>query len=203
MAEDIETYERETLTEISLSRVASHVEKRPFAILTAFRGSNSLQTNRTLNKKLENDIRSAGFGFEKLIGTYEEELEDGSKRRVTEESFMVIGDDESKTGAIRSFAKKSGEKYEQDCVFFKEPSKKQGTLIGTKEGVWPGKGVVTDVGEFRPNRLNGIFSALKTKNNKAVRGFKFESIEHPLTVTQIWVKNIMKKKGLENGEQVS
>jgi hypothetical protein len=200
MAEEMETYTRELITEISLSRVFSHVEKRPFAILTAFRGSNSLQMNRTQNKKLENDIRAAGLGFEKVVGTYEEDLGDGKKRRVTEESFMVIGDDDSdaKVGAIRGFAKKMGTKYEQDAIFFKSPKSPQGFVIGTKADAWPGMGKEESVGEFHPNRLNGIYTALKTKNKEPIRGFKFEEFHHPMTVTQIWVRHLMKKKGIDN-----
>ena len=213
MPELLQRFEREELTEISLTRVMSHVEKRPFAILTAFRGKDtdcvplSKPENRLRNSKLENDIRSAGFGFEKLIGTYDEDAADGTKRRVTEESFMIIGRnaDPSSVGAIKGFAKKMGQKYDQDCIFFKEPANKQGVVIGTKgkadeclgagATVWPGLGVVAEVGTFHANRLSGIFSALKVKNNQAIRGFKFEAFEHPLTVTEIWVRHLMKKHG--------
>jgi hypothetical protein len=59
------------------------------------------------------------------------------------------------------------------------------------------------VGEFKPNRLSGIYTALKTKNKEPIRGFKFEEFHHPMTVTQIWVRHLMKKKGIDNGEQVS
>jgi hypothetical protein len=203
MSEEIETYRKELITEISLARVFSHVEKRPFALLTAFRGSNSLSVNRGLNKKLENDIRAAGFGFEKVVGTYEEDLGDGKKRRVTEESFMIIGDDDSatKSGAIKGFAKKMGAKYEQDAIFFKSPASPQGLVIGTKAEAWPGLGKEEPVGEFKPNRLNGIYTALKTKNKEPISGFKFEEFHHPMTVTEIWVKHLMKKKGLDNDRQ--
>ena len=203
MSESIETYRKELITEISLARVFSHVEKRPFALLTAFRGSNSLSVNRGLNKKLENDIRAAGFGFDKVVGTYEEDLGDGKKRRVTEESFMIIGDDATpaKVGAIKGFAKKMGAKYEQDAVFFKSPTSSQGVVIGTKADAWPGLGKEEGVGEFKPNRLSGIYTALKTKNKEPIRGFKFEEFHHPMTVTEIWVNHIMKKKGLDNDRQ--
>ena len=114
-------FDRQPLNEISLSRIASHVQKRPIALLTAFRFKNketgepiSLQTNRTNNAKLENDIRAAGFGFQKLIGRYEEDYGD-KKVKVTEESFLIIGRDDSpaSVGGIKGFAKKMGQKYGQ------------------------------------------------------------------------------------------
>lgn len=195
-------FDRQPLNEISLSRIASHVQKRPIALLTAFRFKNketgepiSLQTNRTNNAKLENDIRAAGFGFQKLIGRYEEDYGD-KKVKVTEESFLIIGRDDSpaSVGGIKGFAKKMGQKYGQDCVLFKDPKNEEAVLIGTREGAWPGLNVVAPVGKFHPMRLDGIYSQLvKGKNSTTARGFKFESVEYPLTVTEIWARKLQRK----------
>jgi hypothetical protein len=200
-------FDRHPLNEITLARVASHVANRPFTTLTAFRFKDketgqpiSLQTNRANNAKLENDIRSAGFGFEKLIGTYEEDYGD-SKVKVTEEVFMVIGRDNTPAavGGVKGFAKKMGEKYGQDCVLFKDPNKKEAVLIGTRDGAWPGLGVSASVGEFHPNRLSGIYSQLiKGRNSTMPQGFKFESVEYPLTVMEIWAKKLQRKLKPEN-----
>ena len=94
-----------------------------------------------------------------------------------------------------------GAKYEQDAIFFKSPASPQGLVIGTKAEAWPGLGKEEPVGEFKPNRLNGIYTALKTKNKEPISGFKFEEFHHPMTVTEIWVKHLMKKKGLNNDRQ--
>jgi hypothetical protein len=194
-------FDQYPINEISLSRIASHVQNRPIAMLTAFRFKNketgeliTLQTNRTNNAKLENDIRSAGFGFQKMTGRYEEDYGD-KKIKVVEESFMVIGKDNSpaSVGAVKGFAKKMGQKYGQDCVLFKDPKDEQAVLIGTREGAWPGLGVVAPVGKFSPMRLDGIYSQLKKKNSLGARGFKFESVEYPLSIMEIWAKKLQRK----------
>jgi len=199
-------FDRQPLNEISLSRVASHVKDRPFALLTAFRFKNketgeliTLQTNRSNNAKLENDIRAAGLGFVKMLGRYEEDYGD-KKVMVTEESFMVIGRDNSpaQVGVVKGFAKKTGQKYGQDCVLFKDPNRKDAVLIGTRKDAWPGLGVVASVGEFSPMKLNGIYTELKKKNSLGARGFKFESVEYPLSIMEIWAKKIQRK--LKDGD---
>jgi len=199
-------FDRQPLNEVSLSRIASHVQKRPIALLTAFRFKNketgepiSLQANRTNNAKLENDIRAAGFGFEKLIGRYEEDYGD-KKIQVIEESFLIIGRDDSpgSVGGIKGFAKKMGQKYGQDCVLFKDPKNEEAVLIGTREGAWPGLNVVAPVGKFNPMRLDGIYTTLKKKNSAGARGFKFEAVEYPLTVTEIWAKKLQRKLKTED-----
>ena len=195
-------FDRQPLNEVSLSRIASHVKNRPFTLLTAFRFKDkqtgepiSLQTNRTNNAKLENDIRAAGFGFEKLIGRYEEDY-GNEKVMVTEESFMVIGRDNSPAtvGGVKGFAKKMGQKYGQDCVLFKDPNQEEAVLIGTREGAWPGLGIVAPIGKFNPMRLNGIYTELiKGKNSTTARGFKFEHVETPLSIVEIWAKKLQRK----------
>jgi|694.fasta_scaffold00120_27 hypothetical protein len=195
-------FDRQPLNEISLSRVASHIKDRPFALLTAFRFKDkqtgeliSLQTNRSNNAKLENDIRSAGFGFVKMLGRYEEDYGD-KKVKVTEESFMVIGRDNSpaQVGAVKGFAKRMGQKFGQDCVLFKDPNRKDAVLIGTRADAWPGMNVVAPIGEFSPMKLDGIYTQLvKGRNSPTARGFKFESIEYPLSIMEIWAKKIQRK----------
>jgi hypothetical protein len=195
-------FDRQPLNEISLSRVASHIKDRPFALLTAFRFKDkqtgeliSLQTNRSNNAKLENDIRSAGFGFVKMLGRYEEDYGD-KKVKVTEESFMVIGRDNSpaQVGAVKGFAKRMGQKFGQDCVLFKDPNRKDAVLIGTRADAWPGMNVVAPIGEFSPMKLDGIYTQLvKGRNSPTARAFKFESIEYPLSIMEIWAKKIQRK----------
>jgi len=202
-------FERHPINEISLARVANHVENRPFTLLTAFRFKNretgeliSLQTNRANNAKLENDIRAAGFGFDKMIGKYEEDYGD-HKVMVSEDSFMVIGRDNTpaSVGAIKGFAKKMGQKYGQDCVLFKDPNREDAVVIGTREGAWPGLGTIASVGTFHPMRLDGIYTELKKKNSLGARTFKFEAIEYPLTVMEIWAKKLQRKLKPEDYER--
>jgi len=201
-----ERFERHPINEISLARVANHVANRPFALLTAFRFKDrktdeliSLQTNRLNNDKLENDIRAAGFGFDKMIGKWEEDY-GTHKVTVSEDNFMIIGRDNTpaSVGAIKGFAKKMGQKYGQDAVFFKDPNREDGVVIGTHPDAWPGLNVVASVGTFRPMRLDGIYTELKKKNSAGARGFKFEAVEYPLTVMEIWAKKLQRKLKTED-----
>lgn len=196
-------YEREEITEASLQRVGAHAKDRPIAMLTAFRGRDKdgnivdRKTNLQNNKKLEADIRAAGFGFIKLLGRYEEDdpTAEGGKRLVEEDSFLIIGrtNDVSVIGALKGFVKKVGQKYFQDSVFFKDPREKHGILIGTKDGVWPGLGTEVSVGEYNPMKLSGIYSMLVRGKERAPRGFKFESFEYPRSVMEIWNKKLQDK----------
>ena len=71
---------KKQLNEISLNRLISHVNKegktKSFGIITAFRKSNNLKTNLSLNKQLESDIKSLQLGFFKLIGHWNECTDD-------------------------------------------------------------------------------------------------------------------------------
>lgn len=191
-------YERVQLDEASLQRIKANVENRPVAMLTAFRGRDAdgnpmdRKTNRGNNARLESDIRAAGFGFNKLIGTYDEDDGKGGKRRVEEESFLIIGRDDAAAtvGAIKGFAKKMGQKYGQDCVLFKDPKNKNAVLIGTKPDAWPGLGKEESVGEFKPMAMSGIYSKMVRGKEAAPRGFKFEAIEYPLTPTEIMARKL-------------
>lgn len=200
-------YEREELNEASLQRIKANVENRPIAMLTAFRGRDAdgnpmdRKTNRANNARLENDIRAAGFGFNKLIGTYDEDDGKGGKRRVEEESFLIIGRSDPETigrsettvAVLKGFVKKMGRKYGQDCVLFKDPKSKNAVLIGTKADAWPGLNKEESVGEFKPMAMSGIYSKMVRGKERAPRGFKFEAIEYPRTVTEIWAKKMQEK----------
>lgn len=198
-------YEREELNEASLQRIKTNVENRPIAMLTAFRGRDEegnpmdRATNRENNAKLEADIRGAGYGFNKLIGTYDEDDGKGGKRRVEEESFLIIGrsDNESTVVVLKSFAKKMGWKYKQDSVLFKEPKRKDAILIGTKANAWPGLNTEVSVGEFKPMRMTDIYSKMVRSKERAPRGFKFEAIEYPRSVMEIWNKKLQDKMRYE------
>lgn len=194
-------YEREELNEASLQRIKTNVENRPIAMLTAFRGRDAdgnpmdRKTNRANNARLENDIRAAGFGFNKLIGTYDEDDGKGGKRRVEEESFLIIGSSDSETTVVvlKGFVKKMGWKYGQDCVLFKDPKSKNAILIGTKADAWPGINKEVSVGEFKPMRMTDIYSKMVRSKERAPRGFKFEAIEYPRTVTEIMAKKLQER----------
>jgi len=152
----------EQLNEFSVSRLYSHLDNHvPVGAITAFRAEYTLSENKSRNKILEASIRNAGFGFVKVKGNYEEESSDGSKVRVTEDSFLVIGE-QGKESTLKSFLKKAGEKWEQDSVFYTDG--KQGFLIGTRDTNWLKKNATVNVGAWTPKKIGSIFSSWKRKD---------------------------------------
>ena len=71
----------------------------PMAIMTAFRGERPININRVLNKELEQDLRSNGWGFIPVLGGTNERVKDPETGKETgevkkidgEESYFIIG----------------------------------------------------------------------------------------------------------------
>jgi hypothetical protein len=82
-----------------------------------------------------------------------------------------------------------------------DPNREDAVVIGTFEGAWPGLNVIASVGTFHPMRLDGIYTELKKKNSLGARTFKFEAIEYPLTVMEIWAKKLQRKLKPEDYER--
>jgi hypothetical protein len=109
------------LDEAGLSRILSHIEKRNIGFITAFRGGSAtpLAQNRALNRQLQTEIRQAGFGYLRVVGSWPENEGTPEEREVVEESFLVIGSARDDSGNLRGFLKKTGAKYHQDAVIYK------------------------------------------------------------------------------------
>lgn len=171
----------------SLSRVQHHLADANVGIITAHRGNYMNKSpqehaaeNNTQNRRLSSDIRSHGFGFHHIRGRYIEKHGTPEAHPVDEHSFLISHPNANK---LKGFLTKHGEKYSQDSVFFKHKSSDQAHLIGTKEGVFPGKGVEHPVGKFHANRLPQFHSMLTRGGGKAgqtpatAKGFAFEEYE--------------------------
>jgi hypothetical protein len=155
-----------TLHEISLGRLNTHVHGRNIGMMTAFRGDLPHHENLKRNEQLEGDIKKHGFGYKKVRGRYIENHGSKDARPVDEHSFLVMGKKKGHDNdELKNFMTKHGEKYGQDSVFHKAHDAKEGHLIGTKEGVWPGKGEHHPVGQFHPNQAGEFHSILKGKAN--------------------------------------
>ena len=93
------------------------------AIMTAFRGENTLSQNRNRNMSLMADMRDLGWGFTLVAGGFREKVQDaegnptGEERDVDEESFFITGGDDVETfkKQLLSLARK----YNQDAVIVK------------------------------------------------------------------------------------
>lgn len=183
------------LNEASMARLWKHTEERNIGIVTAFRGRYTIQENRKRNSQLQNDIRSAGFGFYKATGHYIEGYGSAASNDVHEEVFLVIGDKGDDKGRLKGFLKKAGTKYNQDSVFFKSFND-TAVLIGTQssdeEGrpvAFPGMGVEHKLGPFQPMKIGQFYTKMRG------RPFVFESYEESETFMDRWLRHLIEKRG--------
>lgn len=172
MLKKFKNYIKQSLQEINLSRLWDHTQNRTIGIVSACRGEHTEAENKNRTRKLEMDIRSAGFGFVKLTGYYVENLGKEDEVHVKEYPFLIIAEDSDKA-KLKKFIVAVGKKYTQDSVLYKEASK-DAHLIGTAAGVWPGLGKEESVGQWHPNRIGMFYS--KMKNTKT---FTFEEYKNP------------------------
>ena len=149
------------LDEASLGRVLQHVQGKKnvknWGMMTAYRYANTQNQNKTLNKKLEGELRKMGHGFFKVEGHWVEcqdgnlSYEDCPKnllKDAIEESLFV-------PNISAKEIHKLGKKYGQDAVIFGgEQTKGNATLI-FKDGK------VENIGKFSPNKIQQAYSKLK------------------------------------------
>lgn len=167
------------LKEASLSRIWKHIEEgRPFGMITAFRGDYTRKDNLARNKKMEAAIRAAGYGFFRMEGHYIEGYGSGNAQDVKEQSFFVIGDS-GDDETFKLFLKQQGKKFDQDSIFYFDPEKKKGFLIGTNSTGWPGLNKEMDVGKWHPSKVGEFYSKMKRQT------FVFEKIEHPPNILSL------------------
>jgi hypothetical protein len=128
-----------------------------WGMMTAYRYANTPNQNKTLNKKLEGELRKMGHGFFKVEGHWVEcqdgnlSYEDCPKnllKDAIEESLFV-------PNISAKEIHKLGKKYGQDAVIFGgEQTKGNATLI-FKDGK------VENIGKFSPNKIQQAYSKLK------------------------------------------
>lgn len=170
-------FKKHTLHESSLSRILQHSAQRPIGMVTAFRGNLTLKDNLNRNKVLENNIRSAGFGFVKVQGHYIENPGTPEQTKVVENTFLIIGDPDNPE-KLKGFLKKMGRTFSQDSVLFK-PTGGKAILIGTSfAGSWPGLDKEVVVGDWRANTISQFYTKMRGVN----KTFTFESVSVPENV---------------------
>lgn len=175
------------LKEASLSRIWKHIEEgRPFGMITAFRWNFDLKQNLARNKQLEAAIRSAGYGFFRMEGHYIEGFGTDNEQPVKEQSFFVIGDDDHAT--FKLFLKQQGTRFEEDSIFYYDPEKKRGFLVGTNNTGFPGKNKELDVGKWHPSKVGEFYSKMKRQT------FVFETIEHPPNILSLISDKSLREK---------
>ena len=192
----VEIAERDTIFEASLGRIFQHLNaKKPISIITAFRGQDvsgnelSKKDNLARNKKLENDIRTLGYGYNTMVGRYVENYGTDSASNVDEVSLLVVGnvDEDDK------FAKEMsnlGSKYDQDSILLKKGNEENANLIGTNHANFPGFGNSVSVGKWSPSKVGEFYSKMKGKTFVFESAFKEPSSNMGRWAKQTYLKNI-------------
>ena len=181
-------FKEKELHESSLSRIHQHTKESNIGMLTAYRGQYSVQQNEKRNSDLISDIRSAGFGYVPVTGFYIENPGTPEQQKVIEKSFLVISS-ANDSGRLKFFLKKSGAKYDQDSVLYKEASSEDAILIGTTSGRWPGMNTEINVGKWKPNSIGSYYTKMKGH-----RTFTFESVQAPEGLMSRGFRDIIEKK---------
>ena len=128
--------EKEIIDESSLSRLYKHYKGHDSGTISACRGSFTKNENNIRTNELYVVLIGLGYSVTKIKGSYIETQDDGSKKEVSEDSFIVV--DIKDKGDLKKNLIKLGEKFDQDSITF---SLKSGEyfLIGTtkRDGAEP------------------------------------------------------------------
>jgi hypothetical protein len=192
---------KQYLIETSLSRLYSKTQNHAVGAITAFRGSNTREQNKQLNKKLLAYLLDKGYSVTKIKGSYIEQYGTDQAQEVGEESFFVAnpveGDD---NGQLQADLIKLGAAFDQDSIMSYTFGGKP-TLIGTsdREDSFPGKGQTVEFNDTNWGYSTGeFFSRVKG------RQFSFaEAVEmkKPDTINGIRAMKIFAKEVRESIEK--
>ena len=164
----------EALNESNTSRIYKHLsDDNSCAIISAYRGENSLKENKALHSALKKDIRNAGLGFIEFISRW---VEDGES--FDEESFLIPGMD-------KDLALELGKKYNQASIIYKSGKDCEEICTSSFETYKPGD-IVRKFNNVGPGMLNlqsaeDIFSKRAggpaSKPKKGGKAFNLQVIE--------------------------
>lgn len=158
----------EILNETTLNRALNHFknEEIPVGIITAFRASYTKKENLVRNKTLALKLKEAGYGYVYVDGGWIEKQDDGSKKNVTEDSILVIGN-KNDSKKLEKLLIKLVKEYDQDGTLFKP----EGTL---DVFIMDGKGDKSQIGsDVVLKELEAGYTKLRGNGEKV---FAFESI---------------------------
>lgn len=132
-----------------LARVHSFEKKnRPTAAITGYRAGKSPEENKKNMKSIDSDLKSKGYGFRKVKGTWEGGSE--PSRFVT-----AKGKGNRHVKQFKRDMEKMSTKYDQDAVAIRH--NKETKLVGTNTTGYPGKGKVDNVGKTSYNVKDAPF----------------------------------------------
>lgn len=186
---------KDFLFESNLARVWQHTMERNVGIISACRSINTKDDNISKSRKLQSDIRSAGYGFINVEGHYIEGYTTPEARDTKEKSYIVIGDKDFDHGNLKGLLIRLGRKYKQDAILYKQFDSVEAVLIGTQNKdengntVWPGDGHVVNAGRWIPQRIGEFYS--KLRNGKT---FIFKAIQEESNIMGKWYQSMKDKQ---------
>jgi len=169
---------RKILNETSLSRIFQHSIdlQRPLGIISGFRGSNDYKTNVENNKQISYKLKSHGYGYVYVEGSYIE-----GDRKVKEDSIFVIGM-KNEDGNLKGLLKTLIQEFDQEAFLYKPVNNTNAYLIYAN-------GTEVKLGEFHPNRISDYMTKLKGTNGT----FVFENFSEDLN----WLERLGRDKQKE------
>lgn len=155
--------DREALNEKSLGRVYQHVKNsdiKSFGIVTSYRSSNPKQKNIATFGELQAAVRSAGLGFNKLQGHWQECQDSGIPYDKCPKDQLVDAAEPSLfiSGIALDMIQMLSNKYDQDAFVYSGPE------TGGKVTLFFRDGSKQPIGEFSPHKIAQAYSQLKGKN---------------------------------------
>jgi len=134
------------LSEGGMSRVVRNSKSRSTAVMTASRGDKSNKQNKAANKDLQKKVRSLGYGYRKVEGSYKEKGDDGKEKNVKEKS-IVVNAPKKKFRKFKKQMKRLGKAANQDTVITKKAKSSAQLNPTNKRG---GKKAIR-IGRVKPN----------------------------------------------------
>ncbi len=134
------------LSEGGMSRVVRNSKIRSTAVMTASRGDKSNKQNKAANKDLQKKVRSLGYGYRKVEGSYKEKGDDGKEKNVKEKS-IVVNAPKKKFRKFKKQMKRLGKAANQDTVITKRAKSSAQLNPTNKRG---GKKSIR-IGRVKPN----------------------------------------------------
>ena len=134
------------LSEGGMSRVVRNSKSRSTAVMTASRGNKSNKQNKAANKDLQKKVRSLGYGYRKVEGSYKEKGDDGKEKNVKEKS-IVVNAPKKKFRKFKKQMKRLGKAANQDTVITKKAKSSAQLNPTNKRG---GKKSIR-IGRVKPN----------------------------------------------------
>lgn len=182
------------LVEASLSRIVRSIdnEETSVGMITAFRGEYDYKQNQKRNVALEREIRSNGYGYNRIVGKWVENEGTPEEKDVYEETFFIrASGDQSSSDKLKKNLMAWCKKYSQEGALFK-PGK------SNKMFFLDASGSLSALGEMGVNQIKKYMSIVAKKIKKAQKGvetlskFHFESVETPKNISALLKDSLSK-----------